>query len=337
MGKIFPLKEKPSCFEATLKLIERAFQYKREFSFKTDFAPLVDESNHHNCFIYLDENENVLAHIGTKDVRILVDGNEHVLTFLGGIAVDEKSRGQGVFQELFQDVLAEKRSDCALFLLWSDLEKLYNKFGFHLCGTQIEISKNSNQSSPYVKTKYKSLNEDEKKQIQNLYDNSFRKTYVSAVRDSSAWELIEKIESADLFVQKNRGLIESYYFQNKGQDLPDVIYEYGSKRGFLEFIQEISAFGKLWLGSSFIESANIQYQFFMSPGDTRLFSAFINDYTKGAFKLRNINLMKQEVFFDFKEETLMLELPEFLRGVFGPGPFEELETIPFFISGLDSI
>lgn len=337
MGKIFPLKEKPSCFEATLKLIEDSFKYKKEFSFATDFAPLIDKTNHHNCFIYLDENENVLAHIGAKDVKITLNGKDHVITLLGGIAVDEKNRGQGIFQELFQDVLAEKRSDTSLFLLWSDMEKLYNKFGFHLCGTQIEVSKKTRTDSPFIKSTYKELNDDEKKQIRDLYDSSFGEMYLSTKRDAESWKLIEKITSADLYIQKERGLIQSYYFQNKGQDLPDIIYEYGTKRPHVEFLEEISCYGKLWLGHPFLESENIQYQFFMSPGDTRLFSDFIYAYTNEVFSLRNINLMKQEAYFDFNEETLSLELPEFLRGVFGPGPFEELESKPFFISGLDSI
>ena len=57
MGNIFPLSEKPSLFEDTLKLIEKSFHYKDPFSFKIDFAQLMDVSNHKNCFIMIDENE----------------------------------------------------------------------------------------------------------------------------------------------------------------------------------------------------------------------------------------------------------------------------------------
>jgi hypothetical protein len=47
--------------------------------------------------------------------------------------------------------------------------------------------------------------------------------------------------------------------------------------------------------------------------------------------------MKQEAYFDFNDELLALEMDEFLKGIFGPYPFEELTVRPFFISGLDSI
>lgn len=336
MGKIFRLSEKPSCFEATLKLIEESFHYQKPYSFEIDFAPLVDESNHHNCFILLDDSENVVAHIGVKDRFININNQNLPLTLIGGIAVNESRRGEGNFQALFQDVLAEKRSDTSLFLLWSDLEKLYNKFGFYLCGSQFEVSSPLIES-PYIKTRYADLVPDEQKQIQGLYENSFSKTYLTLVRDEKEWELISKTTSADLYLQKHNGRIQSYYFQNKGQDLPGIIYEYGTKNDLTPFIKEISSYGKLWTGSDILPTDNTQFQFFMAPGDLKLFADLVYLYTNKEFAIRNINLMKQEVFFDFKEETLSLELSEFIRGVFGPGTFEELQVPAFFISGLDSI
>lgn len=336
MGKIFPLKEKPSCREATLKLIEKSFQYKKPNSFEIDFAPLFNNENQHNSFIYLDENENVVAHVGAKEKIITINNQKFNVTLLGGIAVDEARRGEGIFQELFSDVLAEKRCDTAFFLLWSDLEKLYNKFGFHLCGNQIEIA-SQRLMSPFIKTTYADLNDDEKKQIKELYQNSFAKMYLTLERTDKDWSEISSIKSSDLYVQKKQGLIESYYFQNKGQDLPDIIFEYGTKKNLSEYLKEISGYGKLWLGKDILTSENLQYQFFMAPGDQKLFAEFIFQLTNEQFAIRNVNLMKQEIYFDFNEETLSLEISDFLRGVFGPGTFEELEVPSLFISGLDSI
>jgi predicted N-acetyltransferase YhbS len=336
MGKIFPLKEKPSCFEATIKLIERSFSYQKEHSFKNDFAPLIDESNFKNCFIMLNENEEVIAHIGAKD-RFLTIGNEKFpITMLGGIAVDEKYRGQGYFQELLQDVLAEKRSDTSLFLLWSDNEKLYNKFGFHLCGTQFEIE-NEKKETTFGKTKYHLLSEKEQKEIQHLYKTSFAKTYITLERSELDWSLVAKTTSADLYINKMNGTISDYFFMNKGQDLPGIIYEYGSINETSQLISTISHFGKVWMGNPIGDTESLQYQFFMSPGDLRLFTNLISSITNNLFTVRNINLMKQEVFFDYNEETLVLSVEEFLRGVFGPGSFEELELKPLFVSGLESI
>lgn len=330
MGKIFPrvstLKETPSAFEATLRLIEKSFHYEKPNSFLVDFAPLMDESNHHNCFILIDENENVLAHVGAKE-RLL--GN-HSVCMLGGIAVDEQYRGQGHFQMLFQDVLAEKRSDNAFFLLWSDQEKLYSKFGFHLCGGQFELEQKTGKSE-FKKAAYT-------QEIKDLYQISFQSNYLSLKREQKDWDLLSKITSAELFIQEQNGKITDYFFLGKGQDLTGTIHEYGTKRSLIDFLNEARVHGKVWMGAPFIETENVQYQFMLAPADKRRFTDFITEYTNGQMAIREINQMKQEIFFDFNGETLVLEIPEFLRGVFGPGPFEELgELKPIFISGLDSI
>jgi predicted N-acetyltransferase YhbS len=336
MGTIFPLSEKPSCFESTLTLIERSFGYKGPQSFAVDFAPLVDESNFHNCFVFLDEEGNVVAHIGTKDRTITLGDEKFSFTMLGGIAVDEKRRGEGYFQQLLQYVLAKKRSDSTFFVLWSDKEKLYNKYGFHLCGGQYEFY-DSQEENSLLKTTYNKLSESEKREIQKIYSESFCKIYLTPDRNKKDWELIEKISSADLYIEKRHSEIISYYFANKGQDLPGIIYEYGTYQNLKDWLQTIFKFGKVWTGMPFFETENVQYQFFMAPGNLQLFSRLIANLSKGRVVIRNINQVKQEVYFDFNEELMALDMDDFLRGIFGPGTFEELELPTFFISGLDSI
>jgi predicted N-acetyltransferase YhbS len=340
MGKNFPrittLKENPELFEKTLTLIEKSFQYQAPFTFKEDFSPLIAPENHHNCFIIVNEDEQVLAHVGARESVITLNNKNFPITMLGGIAVDEKYRGEGHFQNLFQDVLAEKRSDTTLFLLWSDLEKLYNKFGFHLCGHQFELPL-SNKKSDFVKTKFHLLSLEDQNKIKKLYNDSFKKAYVSLSRTDKDWKELSKVVSADLYIRKNGSTLTDYFFMNKGQDLTDIIYEYGTEHDLGKMLGEISGHGKVWMGSELSTTDQLQYQFFMSPGDLRLFTEFVLAFTDNKISLRNINVMKQEAFFDFNEELMALDVPDFLRGLFGPGTFEELELKPIFISGLDSI
>jgi predicted N-acetyltransferase YhbS len=336
MGKIFPLSEKPSYLEETLELIEKSFQYNGPFRFEIDFAPLIDKSNHHNCYIFLDENERVIAHVGAKDRTLNLNGRSHRFTLLGGIAVDKDLRGTGIFKELFQEVLDVKKSSTSFFLLWSELEKLYNKFGFFLCGNQFEKTQ-QRANSPFQKTKFISLSIQEKEEIKSLYKDSFSRVYLTPERSVEDWKLIEMISSADLYLRKEGLAIQDYYVMGKGQDLTDIIYEYGSKNNLPELINNISCYGKVWMGTELVPCQNIQYQFFMRPGDLGLFTDLIFDITQKKFSIRNINFLKEEIYFDFEGETLSLKIQDFLRGIFGPGIFEELEVIPFFISGLDSI
>lgn len=341
MGKNFPListlKENPSCFEGALMLIERSFEYSSGNFFKEDFAPLVDESNHHNCYILIDENKNVLAHVGLKERSIKVNEKLFTVFLVGGIAVDEKYRGQGLFQNLFIDAIADKRSDASFFLLWSDQEKLYTKHGFSLCGGQFELEMKGT-SKNLTRTKFHSLNEKQINEIKSLYQTSFQKAYLTVERSEVDWDLVSKIRSADLYLEEDDGKIKSYLFANKGQDLEGIVYEYGTRGDLSEWLNQACSIGKVWMGAPLIDADQSFYQFMLCPGDTKLFGEFIFEYTEGLMRLRDINVMKQEVYFDFGGETLMLSSEEFLRGVFGPGPFEELGEIrPFFLSGLDSI
>lgn len=331
---ITTLKTAPHLYKATLSLIEKAFQYEKPNSFAVDFAPLIDESNFHNCFIITDASENVIAHIGVCERKIA----GFPIAMLGGIAVDEAHRGEGYFQELIQEVISEKRSDVAFFMLWSDQEKLYKKYGFYLCGTQLEIASSGNKKK-YSQTKLHSLNEKQLKELKAIYQKSFSGFYSTTERTDADWTLLSKITSSDLYLKEENNEIHSYFFMNKGQDLQGIIFEYGSKGEMKDLIPEISAFGKVWIGSDVIKSDEIQYQFFLAPADTRLFGEFIAHYTNGKIIIREMNPMKQEVYFYFNEELLSLETEDFLRGVFGPGIFEEIESEikPLFMSGLVSI
>ena len=334
MMKITTLKDAPHLYSATISLIEKSFEYKRPNKFEIDFAPLIDKSNFANCFIMVDENESVIAHIGVCERNILGFN----MAMLGGIAVDEARRGEGFFQELMQDVLAEKRSEVAFFLLWSDQEKLYKKYGFNLCGTQIEIPESKNKKT-FIETKLHSLNEKQKKEVQEIYNKSFAQIYTTVERTEDDWTLLAKVTSAALFFEEENGKIVSYFIMNKGQDLTGIIYEYGTLKDIKALIPKMSAYGKVWLGSNFIQAEEMQYQFFLCPGDTRIFSDFVKVFTNEKMLIREISLMKQEVYFYFNEELLSLEVEDFLRGIMGPGIFEEIEAEikPLFISGLVSI
>jgi len=328
------LKSSPPLLASTLSLIEKAFQYEKGHHFDVDFAPLMDESNHENCFVKLNTEGNVIAHIGFCKRTL----GGHPIGMLGGIAVDERYRGEGYFQELMQEIISEHRGDVAFFLLWSDQEKLYKKFGFYLCGAQIELPQ-TGQKKEFKKVLLSSINSNEKKQIKELYEQSFSKTYLSFNRTDDDWINIEKIQSSDLYIKVNQDSISDYFFMNKGQDLKGIIFEYGTIGNFKELIAELRAYGKVWSPLDLkIDSSEAQYQFLLSPGDPLLLSQFIKAYTNNLISIRDINLIKREVYFDFNNEVLALEIEEFLRGIFGPAPFEEIGEIPpIFISGLDSI
>jgi predicted GNAT family N-acyltransferase len=332
---ITTLHEASHHYSSALKLIEESFKYEEGHHFDIDFAPLIDKSNWHNCFIKI-QNEQVVAHIGVLEKKIM--GSP--IAMIGGIAVDKSHRGQGHFQEIFQQVLSEKRSDVACFILWSDNEKLYKKFGFSLCGAQFEGPQTSlPELSKFHKTTLNALSTKELNEIKNLYHQSFAKNYLTLERSDEDWNILIKITSADLFIRTDNNRIESYFFMNKGQDLNGVIYEYGQIDNFSEFVRELQSYGRVWAPYSLFTEAEAQYQFMLSPANTRMFSNLVQIFTRDTIRIRDINIIKQEVYFEFNHELIALEIEDFLRGIWGPGCFEELgqDLRPLFISGLSSI
>jgi predicted N-acetyltransferase YhbS len=341
MGKNFPqitnLGQKPHLKASALALIEKSFEYRPENSFQNDFAPLIDTANHQHCYILIDETEQVLAHLGVKERQLRVGESHHTVCFLGGIAVAPEHRGQGLLQLMMQEVLSEHQQDVSAFFLWSNLDKLYAKYGFFQCGGQYE-SPLTTGGLEFEKTKFHDLAANDQQAVQSLYEKSFASFYSTCIRTEADWQQIKKITSADLFIRREDAHICDYFFMNKGQDLPGIIYEYGSSKLDTDFLRGLGSFGKVWSGRPIDETQSAYYQFLLAPGSRQLFGELVKDLTQGRVQLREINRMKQEAYFEFNDELLALPLSEFLSGIFGPTPFEELDDLrTIFISGLDSI
>src|SRR5690606_22380887 len=128
----------------------------------------------------------------------------------------------------------------------------------------------------FTKTTFAEISNEEKEAIKKIYDESFKQTYLTLERAETDWNQISHISSADLFINRVNGKIESYFLMNKGQDLSGIIYEYGSSKIDSNFLKEISGHGKVWMGDNFLENTETQYQFFLSIGDEELFKEFIS-------------------------------------------------------------
>lgn len=123
---------------------------------------------------------------------------------------------------------------------------------------------------------------------------------------------------------------------NKGEDLSDIIYEYGD----VDDIEEISTYGILWSPWDF-EVENEEHKALLYAALIRInnfesFKQFVDLYTNKLIELNKIE--NDEILFTFEEKQMKIPKIEFLQGIFGPNKFSELEqTQKILISGLDSI
>lgn len=327
--KITNLKESPLLKEQTIDLIEKSFGYESENSFEIDFYPLINEKNHSHCHLLVD-GETVVAHIGALSRKISLEKKDYTFTMFGGIAVNEDYRGKGHFSELFNSVLARYKESC-FHLLWSDKLDLYEKFNFHPC---IELNqyeqKNNNESYPQLyeveQTYLIDLAQEDLEQIKKLYTKSHE---LRVERNDSDWDDLKSITSSQLYlVYSNDGLV-NYFFKDKGQDLTQIIHEYGYiDKEQLELMQN---FGIVWSPQVFPDNGPL-YASLLRIQNEELFKSLVQNYSP-----IKVSKIKENIEFEFENNNYRLTQAEFLQGLFGPSRFEEISTPYFFVSGLDSI
>lgn len=327
--KFSNLKESPQFLAKTIKLIEESFEYEKQNSFEVDFYPLINEKNLSHCHILLEE-ETVIAHIGAQIRTINLENQKYPITMYGGISVDKDHQAQGHFTKLFQHVLRQYSSSC-LHLLWSEKLELYQKFNFHpaIELNQYPYHKSDELPSDEFKVEQSYLIDLDSKtleQVKKLYLNS---TELRLNREKNDWENLIHITSAQLYLIYKNDELHNFFIKNKGQDLTDIIHEYG----FIDNEQKkiMCSYGTLWSSLDLKSEAKL-FAALVSIGDKEKFKAFIHEYID--FRITQID---KDVSFIYKDENFLLSTKEFLQGVFGPGRFAEISAPPLFISGLDSI
>lgn len=344
--EISTLAENPECFNEVMRLIEKEFQYTSDHSFLTDFSPLLNPLNHENCFFVIDTNQNrVVSHLALCPRAMIKNNLLLDVAFIGGIATDSEFRNKGLFKMLMTYVLEKNVGVFALYILWSDITGLYEKFNFYLAGGTVEtgtsLLTNSENPDGFHKTKFNLIDENEFEEIKHLYKEFNEKKFFTVKREEKDWSLIKSMSSVDLYIKKDPdGKIIQYFCINKGKDLTDIIYEIGClKETYLPLIKKISRY-KLWLPEeekNISDFQNIFFTAFIKLGDPNKLNAFFHKLLKE--KLNITNFDEERINFHFKNEDYNLSQQDFLTALFGPNPileFSEFNLSPY-ISGLDSI
>lgn len=328
--KVFNLRARPDKYQDTIELIEKCFGYKGNNSFKTDFYPLVKESNLSNCWA-IEINGAVAAHAAASPRRFRLNGNEHTAIFIGGVVVDPVHRGEGLSSRLLEHIF-KTYPECFCYMLWSDKVEMYKKRGFQPCVGLYEhpplASQGADQKDEFVKASFSALSEEDFATLRRLYETAGE---TRVFRSKEDWKDIKEISSARVYVKRDSGgKLVNYFIKGKGQDLQGIIHEYGN----LENAEEIRAHGKLWTSKPLGECVAL-YGCLARPGKNELFAKFIGDYTDNRIIVKSVG---GDVRFIHQNDLHQTNTPEFLQGIFGPGQFAELNGIkPLFISGMDSV
>ena len=236
----------PELAEETNSLIEEAFGYRKPEHFSADFAPIAGAHNFQNRHILYDPNtKQVVGHVGCLPKTFTWQGEAIPVVMIGGIAVSQATRGQGLFRELFLRVLAHYHSQCAFFLLWSDKHELYAKYDFYLAGRQWCYRLPGDAAKGEIAT-IKTLPESTLQEMQQIYQGQINAKTFSPLRDRTDWKNIGDITSTELHLLRTNGKLAGYYFRNKGMDLTGVVHDWAHHEGVQGLLRDAGSPGVVW-------------------------------------------------------------------------------------------
>ena len=240
MAQISTLKNNPEFYEQVLNLIEQEFNYQKKNKFDLDFYPLINKNNWENCFLLLNENKDFLiGHIGIKERYFKYNSELIKSALIGGIAIHHQFQKKGYFTSFFDQLLENLKNKYDVMILWSEQEKLYQRFGFNRT-TSLELNSLEHDTIHYLKkngynqTKLANLTVREFSQIKKLYEIEIENKFLCPRRESNNWDEIIKTSTIDLLLKKEDDQIISYCFVNKGQDLINFIHEYAISKNHLQ-------------------------------------------------------------------------------------------------------
>jgi predicted N-acetyltransferase YhbS len=330
------IQENPDAYRNIIKLIERCFQYEKINHFDIDFYPLINQSNWNNCFV-LKMNNQIIGHIGTLTKNFFYQNTFFPVAMIGGISIDHNYQGRGYLKHFLNAVLNNLNNRVAMILLWSNQNDLYQKFNFYEFGEQFEYIISPNIINNYQMTKLNTIPAQDITQLNQLYQKQYSSLFYLP-REITQWRELSHVGSADLFIKRNsQNHIESYFFMNKGQDLCNIIYEACSLPSH-HHLKESNGL-KLW--SPFkLKSPNKKHFYCMGRiGNKNYFSKMIETITNNLITINNVDQPNQNITFEYAQNTITLNMNDFLQGIWGPTRFKELQRIlpNIFISGLESI
>jgi hypothetical protein len=314
------LKESPDKLNECVSLIEEAFRYDDQYSYKEDFSLLLQEENYANCY-FLEEDGEVVSTLFTlprvleyKDVDIPV-------LFLGGISVKDEKRGAGLFRTLLETILLFN-PNFAFYMLWSDLSQLYEKFSFYEFGLIEEIDLRDQENN------LKEFEPTDTGVFVDSYLHLKDKYIVPKRRDIDWYNLLFDCRSIKILEDEGKHC----YFVNKGMDLQGICHEHHPMDA-----PPIAGFINWRLTDKPDPKNPLRYMGFMRMGNVDLIDKLIR-YTSGE-RLQVMGHEEGMVKVLFDDNPYELSEKDFIQGLFGPGRIEEWrELVPLIlIHGYDSI
>ena len=314
------LKESPEKLNECVELIEQAFGYNDNYSYKEDFSPLFHEHNLQNCY-FIEEEGLVTATLLTLPKMLEYKDIKLPALFIGGIGVRDENRGAGLFRSLLETVLL-LNSHYALYLLWSDLSQLYEKFNFYEFGLIEE-----NDLGEEKPQDLKEFPPEDLETVITSYQSLSSHTLVPH-RTPEDWHDLFQSQSID-HMTDGKG---HFYFLNKGMDLQGVCHERHPLNS-----PDLAGYSN-WCYTPENAERVSRYMGFLRLGNLEALSDFIEKTSNKRLFIVERNT-EGLITVSFDGDYYDLSEKDFIQGIWGPGQIEEWIGLipPLVIFGHDSI
>ena len=246
---VVSLSQYPHKRDEFIKLVEKSFGYEKPFQFSIDFYPLVCKKNSHNCSMFLDSQQQVIATCAAKKRWIYKDHHMPIY-FLGAISVSENFRHKGLGKDIVSQTL-KKLDEVAWYGLWSEKKGFFNALGFDDYGEQFFLPEGYLTSHHSEITLHQSSLDkisQEQKLLWKEYYLELEKKFITLLRSDEDWREIYQISSAH-FIEIFKGNSSiGYAVAHKGMDLQNVVHEFYVQPKFeLSAMEELNQKFSLWL------------------------------------------------------------------------------------------
>lgn len=340
------LAENPQLFEEVIALVEKEFHYTHEYSYLDDFYLLMNPLNFENCLIAIDTNTNtVAAHVAFCKRELIKGTHTLPIVMIGGIATNAQYKKQGLFRELMNQVIAKNKNSTALYMLWSEITGLYEKFNFYLSGGLIQTGNSffdeTKKPVGFYKHTFKDLSNSDFNQILKLHQISVEQKVFAPKRTKNEWALIKDLKSVDLYLKKDEdNQIVQYFMINKGRDLNNIVHEFGALENYYKDLVRLLKPYKTWMCETHKPLLNNYETFFnayIKIGNIQKLNQFLENVSGQELKIDS--MVDDVIHFSYRNQPLNLTQHEFLVGLFGPNIIEEFSHYQLspYIPGIDSV
>lgn len=203
-----------------------------DFPVVSEYPIVLSQAHAEFSFIAVD-GSSLLTHANWWPRHLIAaDGRiTDKVALIGNVATDPLRRGQGHMRHLFADLEQHSRNmGCSALVLWSDLDKFYQKLGFTSLGREFRFlfQQNSLSAMPLTSgqnlpVEANTLSDDD---LHHLMSLRLPVPY-TLQRSIAEFRTLLAIPHMQIWLHRHLGNITGFALMGKGYDMQGVIHEWG--------------------------------------------------------------------------------------------------------------